>query len=130
MVRVGRAFRGPVGRVARVAESKPLQPSAQDTTTCRACGRSVATEASYVVRIDVFADPSMPPIHSDQPPGEGEVGETADDLIQQLSTMSDEELQDQVHRRFEYRVCAACQKLVLANPLGLPRYRVREPSRN
>ena len=127
---VGRAFRLAVGRVARVAESKPLQPSAKETTTCRACGRNVATEASYVVRIDVFADPSMPPISSDDLQGEAGAGETVDDLIAQLSTMSDEELQDQVHRRFEYRVCGACQKLVLANPLGLPRYRVREPSRN
>jgi hypothetical protein len=35
--------------------------------------------------------------------------------------MSDEELQDQVHRRFEYKICRQCQVKFLANPLGKPR---------
>ncbi len=93
---------------------------------CESCGKAVPTGGFYVVRVDVFADPAMPPIDTTQPPAEGE---SVDDLLAQLETLSDEELQDQVHRRFEHRVCAACQRLILKNPLGLPR-RAREPSRN
>jgi hypothetical protein len=35
--------------------------------------------------------------------------------------MSEAELQDRVHRRFEYRICRGCQIRFLANPLGKPR---------
>ncbi len=90
---------------------------------CDACGRPLTAGAFYVVRLDVFADPAMPAIDTTQAPGE-----SVDDLIEQLSELSEEELQDQVFRRFEYRVCGACQRSILKNPLGLPRRRT--PSQN
>jgi hypothetical protein len=34
-----------------------------------------------------------------------------------------DELQDGVHRRFEYKLCPACQRQFLTNPLGVPRKR-------
>lgn len=43
------------------------------------------------------------------------------ELFRQMSQMTAEELQDGVHRRFEYRLCPACQRRYLANPLGMPR---------
>jgi hypothetical protein len=45
--------------------------------------------------------------------------------MEQMKHMTAEELQDQVHRRFEFKVCRACQLRFLANPLGKPRV-VRE----
>lgn len=50
------------------------------------------------------------------------------DFQQALSQIADEaaglsadDLQDAVHRQFEYRVCQRCQRRFLANPLGKPR---------
>lgn len=42
-------------------------------------------------------------------------------LIEQMKGMTAQELQDQVHRRFEYRLCPHCHRDYLANPLGMPR---------
>ena len=88
--------------------------------TCDACGRVVPAHAHYVVRIDVFADPAMPQTSSDEL-AEMDFDRTFAELIEQMKTMTADELQDQVHRRFEYRICPACQRKFLANPLGLPR---------
>jgi hypothetical protein len=38
-----------------------------------------------------------------------------------MKGMSADELQDQVHRRFEYKLCRVCQMRFLVNPLGKPR---------
>ena len=94
--------------------------------TCDACGRSIPTDAHYVVRIDVFADPSMQQIGGEEL-AEMDFDQTFRDLIEQMKSMSADELQDQVHRRFEYRLCPACQRKFLVNPLGLPRERGRDP---
>lgn len=76
--------------------------------------------ASYVVRIDVFADPSMPPLSTEELAAT-DFDKTLEELVDQMEGMSEEELQDDVHRRFEYHVCRPCQRLILANPLGKPR---------
>ena len=75
-----------------------------------------------MVRIDVFADPSIPPMSTDDL-DEMNAQEKFDDLIKQMSGMSPDELQDGVHRRFEYKLCPACQREFLTNPLGAPRKR-------
>ena len=62
----------------------------------------------------------MPPVTSDEL-DEMNVGEMMDKLIEQMKHLSTDELQDQVHRRFEYTLCGACQRTFLANPLGKPR---------
>lgn len=87
---------------------------------CDLCGASVPPHAHYVVRIDVFADPSMP-VLSEEELAETNFDEKLAELVEQMKHMSAEELQDQVHRRFEYRLCRACQMRFIVNPLGLPR---------
>jgi hypothetical protein len=90
--------------------------------TCHLCGVALSTGEHYVVRIDVFADPAMPEMTGEQLAAlDPEAAMVA--LIEQMKEMSADELQDDVHRRFEFRVCRACQRKVLANPLGLPRRR-------
>lgn len=84
---------------------------------CRCC---IELHASYVVRIAVFADPSMPPLDSDAA-GCGEYETAMQDLLEQMNSMTSDDLQDDVHRQFEYRVCRPCQRILLANPLGKPR---------
>ena len=75
---------------------------------------------SYVVRIDVFADPSVPPTAGDALQAADFEAQVAD-LLEQMKHLSADELQDDVHRRFEYRLCRPCQRRFLANPLGRPR---------
>jgi len=74
----------------------------------------------YVVRVDVFADPKMPDVTS-QELGAVDFDGEMDRLLEQMKGMTAEELQDQVHRRFEYKICPACQPGFLGNPLGKPR---------
>jgi hypothetical protein len=70
--------------------------------------------------MDIFADPSIPEMSTDELE-EMDPDGTFAKLIEQMKSMTAEDLQDQVHRRFEFKLCPACQKRFLANPLGLPR---------
>jgi hypothetical protein len=90
---------------------------------CDLCERAVDVHASYVVRIDVYADPSVPPLDTDTvfAPGGGDFDKTLDALLAEMKHLTADDLQDAVHRRFEYRLCPACQRRFLANPLGKPR---------
>ena len=96
--------------MARVAER----------VACDLCGREVELHESYVVRIDVFADPSVPPTTAGQLAGV-DFDQQVADLFEQMKHLSADDLQDDVHRRFEYRICRPCQRRFLANPLGTPR---------
>ncbi len=87
---------------------------------CELCGRRIQQHASYIVRMDVFADPSTPPLSSAQLDS-GNFDEMLDMLLEEMKQMSADDLQDAVHRRFEFRLCLPCQQKFLANPLGKPR---------
>ena len=87
---------------------------------CDLCDDVLPPHGFYMVRMDVFAEPSVPPVTGDEL-DEMDPGRTMDKLIEQMKGMTPEELQDQVHRRFEFCVCGECQKKLLANPLGKPR---------
>ena len=88
--------------------------------SCELCGGAVDVHDSYVVRIDVFADPSVPPVTAEQLEAM-DAGATIADLMEQMKHLSADDLQDDVHRRFEYRLCRPCQRRFLANPMGKPR---------
>ena len=94
---------------------------------CDLCGQSVPPHAHYVVRIDVFADPAMPPIDTEELQ-EIEFDDAFAKLMDQMKHMSADDLQDGVHRRFEYKLCRPCQMKFLSNPLGQPRE--RHPGKN
>lgn len=72
------------------------------------------------MRIDVFADPELPATTAEQIQAT-DLNATLAHVIEQAKHMTLEDLQDGVHRRFEFRLCPACQKRYLANPLGMPR---------
>jgi hypothetical protein len=88
---------------------------------CDSCGRPIAPHGHYVVRVEVFADPSTPPLNTDALGSAPDAELSMAQLMSQLQETSADELQDQVHRRFEFAICTACQPKFLANPLGLPR---------
>jgi hypothetical protein len=87
---------------------------------CALCGKDVPPGEGYVVRIDVFADPELPPMTGQQIEAL-DFDATFAELMEQIKQMSAEELQEGVHRRIEYRLCPPCHRRYLANPLGVPR---------
>ncbi|CAA9386530.1 MAG: hypothetical protein AVDCRST_MAG64-979 [uncultured Phycisphaerae bacterium] len=91
-----------------------------DAVTCDLCAATLPAHASYVVRIDVFADPSLPPMSGDELAG-FDFDAALEQVAEEAAGMTADDLQDGVHRRFEYRLCPRCQKRFLANPLGKPR---------
>ena len=87
---------------------------------CDLCDRPVPPHRHYIVRIDVFADPEMPAVTSEEME-EADYQSAMKELLEQMKGMTADELQDQVHRRFEFKLCRACQMRFLVNPLGKPR---------
>ncbi len=87
---------------------------------CELCGNEMPPHSHYIVRIDVFADPQVPHTTSEELAA-GDFDKTVSELLEEMNGMTTEELQDQVHRRFEFKICGKCQRLFLANPLGKPR---------
>ena len=91
---------------------------------CALCDAILPTHGFYIVRTDVYAEPSLPPVSAEDLE-ELDPQTTIAQLMQQMKKMDADELQDQVHRRFEHKICATCQKQFLGNPLGKPRGRPR-----
>jgi hypothetical protein len=107
-----------------------IMPSMQ-RQVCEICDKEIDPHAHYVVRIDVFADPSMPATTGMELAATNFDAMMAD-LMEQMKGMSAEELSDAVHRRFEFKICPGCQARFLANPLGKPRVKSQgvQPAEN
>lgn len=100
--------------------ASPYNPGMSDRVICDLCGMAAPTGASYVVKIDVYADPTVPAMSTEELE-EIDFDHTFSKLIEEMKHLSADDLQDDVHRRFEYRICRPCQRKFLANPLGKPR---------
>ena len=98
-----------------------------ERVVCDICGRVVPMNAWYAVKIEVFADPSAPAVDTDALQ-EKDFEKGMAELLAELDKYSTDELQDMVHRRFDFRVCRPCQMRFMGNPLGLPRE--SEPGNN
>src|SRR4051812_39662034 len=91
-----------------------------DRVICDLCDRALPKHLSFIVRIEVFADPAIPPLSTEELEKTDFTG-TLDKLMDEMKVMTADDLQDGVHRRFEFRLCPACQRRFLANPMGKPR---------
>jgi hypothetical protein len=89
---------------------------------CSICQRTLRRCESYILRMELFADPGVPEITSEDMP---DTEQTISELLEEMESMSSDELQDKVHRHFDFRLCGVCHAQLLANPLGLPRRRAR-----
>jgi len=87
---------------------------------CEICGRVIPPHAHYVVKIEVFADPSVPAMSAEELE-ETDFDQKLAEVMEEMKGLSAEDLMDQVHRKFEFRICRICQLKFLANPLGKPR---------
>lgn len=89
---------------------------------CDICGGPLPEHGFYVLRMELFAEPSLPQVSGTEL-ASTDYQRQMQKLIEQMSGMSAEDMQDQVYRRFHFRICPICQPRFLANPLGLPRSR-------
>jgi hypothetical protein len=87
---------------------------------CDLCQRTLPVHESFVLKMDVFADPSMPPMTSEQI-ASADFDEALSQVLEEVQHMTGDELQDGVHRHFEFRLCPLCHRQFLRNPLGKPR---------
>ena len=87
---------------------------------CDLCDRVIPPHGHYIVKMEVFADPEMPAVTSEEL-AEADYQAAMQELMEQMKGMSADELQDQVHRAFQFKLCRACQMRFLVNPLGKPR---------
>ena len=87
---------------------------------CDLCSRVIPPHAHYILKMQIYADPQMPPISSEELE-EMDLDAELAKLIEQMKDQTAEDLMDQVHRSFEFRLCRLCQMKFLANPLGKPR---------
>ena len=73
---------------------------------CHHCGRTLelGSGSFFVVRIEATADPSPPRDDIDTD------GPTASELLAEMREMSERELMDDVHQRFELRLCRPCYR--------------------
>ena len=95
-------------------------PEMAKRVMCDLCNRPVSQHGHYIVKIDVYADPEMPAVTSEEMQ-EADYQQAMKELMEQMQGMTADELQDQVHRRFEFKLCRPCQMRFLVNPLGKPR---------
>ena len=82
---------------------------------CDMCGCDLdACELEYRVRIDVVSgDLRRDPGEDLQADPAGEITR----LIEAAASMSEAELMDGVYRRMEFRICPACQKKYIKDPI-------------
>lgn len=83
------------------------------------CHRLIPPHSGYVVRIEVFAEPSLPATTREAIESTDHRAEIKR-LIAQMSDRSAAELQDDVYRRMAFTICAVCQQRYLENPLPPP----------
>lgn len=87
---------------------------------CDLCNTPIPPHGHYIVKIEVYADPAMPPVDLEALE-ETDTAAQMQDLLEQMKHLNEDDLMDQVHRAFEFILCRACQRKFLANPLGKPR---------
>ena len=90
---------------------------------CDRCGNTIPPHAHYVVKIQVYADPTLPAVSADDLEEADYEGRMAE-LMKQMEGMSAQELQDAVHWEREFKVCRPCQVKLIGDPLNTAGERV------
>jgi hypothetical protein len=84
---------------------------------CDRCGMTIPPHAHYVVKMSVYADPSVPSATSDEIE-EADYERRTAELMKEMAGMSAQELEDSVHWEREFRICRGCQMRFIRDPLG------------
>jgi hypothetical protein len=84
---------------------------------CDRCGMTIPPHAQYIVKMEVYADPTLPEVSADDLE-ETDYARRMEELLAEMEGISAEELEESVHWRREFRICRPCQRALLKNPLG------------
>ncbi len=88
-----------------------------DGLICHRCGcvLTCGEGSFYVVKIEAFADPSPPTLDTNEP--SKLLSTEINELIEQMSHLSEQELMDQVYRRLVLLMCRPCYEQWIEDPL-------------
>jgi hypothetical protein len=81
---------------------------------------TIPPHAHYIVKMQAYADPTLPAVTSDDLE-ETDYDRRIADLLEQMEHTSAEDLEADVHWEREFHLCRPCQRELLRNPLGEPR---------
>jgi len=83
----------------------------KSSKTCEACRRRIgAKEVSFVLRIELFADPTPPTITEKDL--KKDLRAEMEALVKKMGKLDPEEAKDEIHERYEYVVCRDCRRHV------------------
>lgn len=84
---------------------------------CDRCGNTIALHAHYIVKMQVYADPSLPAVTADDIE-ETDYQNRMSELLKQMESMSANQLEDAVYWHREFRICRSCQLKLIRDPLS------------
>jgi hypothetical protein len=84
---------------------------------CDRCGNTIAPHAHYIVKMQVYADPSLPAVSLDDLE-ETDYANRMAELLKQMEKISAEQLEDAVYWQREFKICRSCQMRLIGDPLG------------
>jgi hypothetical protein len=84
---------------------------------CDRCGNTIAPHAHYIVKMQVYADPSLPAVSADDLE-ETDYQTKVAELLKQMENMSADQLEDAVYWQREFKICRPCQLELIRDPLG------------
>ncbi len=90
-------------------------------TQCDLCGKTLLIDEDirYVLKIDVYA--AYDPMELTADDLERDHRAEIKRLIEQMNGMDPQELEDSVHKEFNFQLCPACQREYIKNPLSRDR---------
>jgi hypothetical protein len=86
--------------------------------TCDLCGKVLGAgeDSRFVVKVEVYA--AYDPMEITSEEIEEDRHEEIEDLLDEMSDMESEALEDQVYKTFRYDLCSECHAAYLQDPLG------------
>ena len=98
--------------------------------SCDLCGKELLVEEDlrYVAKIEVYA--AYDPLEITEEDLEEDHMEEISELIKQMDSMDEQELEDQVYKSFRFDLCPECHKKFLKDPLSRDAARSIDFSKN
>ena len=84
---------------------------------CDRCGMTIPPHAHYIVKIEIYADPTLPDVSADDLE-EADYARRMADLLKEMESLSQEQLEDAVHWQRDFKICRPCQLHLIKNPLN------------
>lgn len=97
---------------------------------CDGCHKrgAVGRDPHWVATIEIVA--AADPVVLDKTDLSKDLDAEMRRLLKQIEKAPEHELKDEVHKKFRFTLCRACQKRLLRHPLPVTHRHDRDPSRN